>query len=72
MRGGIYVSLAMLAAFGGWLNDLTPDRLPTLTWLDWCGMGVSVVSGGLIALRSFVDGSAERSRTKNEENENKP
>lgn len=66
LRGSIYVILAMLTAFSGWLNDLTPDEIIKLTWYDWTGMGVSVLSGGLLALRAFIDGSAERER-KNEE-----
>ena len=62
LRGFIYIALAMLTAFSGWINDLTPEMLPKLTFLEWSGMGVSVVSAGLLALRAFIDGSAERSR----------
>ena len=62
IRAVVYVLLAMLAAFSGWLNDITPERVSELTWLDWSGMAVSVLSAGLIAFRSYIDGSAERNR----------
>jgi uncharacterized membrane protein YdbT with pleckstrin-like domain len=62
LRGSIYVTLAMLTAFSGWLNEIIAEKTVTLTWLEWAAMGVSVVTAGLLALRAFIDGSAERSR----------
>jgi len=65
LRGSLYILLAMLTAFSGWLNDLTQEALPKLSWIEWAGMAVSVLSAGLLSMRSYIDGSAERERVKN-------
>lgn len=65
LRGSIYITLAMLAAFSGWLNELTSESIPKLSWIEWAGMAVAITSAGLISLRAFIDGSAERSRNGN-------
>lgn len=62
LRGSIYVSLASITAFSGWINDLTPESILQLNWAEWAGMAVSVVTAGLLALRAYIDGSNERSK----------
>jgi len=65
LRGFLYVGIAMLTAVTAWVQSVPVDKIASLTWWDYGTMGVSVALTGMVTLRAFIDGSAERERTKN-------
>ena len=69
LRGSIYVLIAMLTAFSGWLNELTPEKVAALTWVQWSMLVSSVVIGGLTTLRAYIDKSAARNTNENEKSD---
>jgi uncharacterized membrane protein YidH (DUF202 family) len=57
LRGALYMAIAMITAALSEMDDVTAERLASLTWLDWLKTSLTIVSAGLITLRTFIDQS---------------
>ena len=57
LRGALYMATAMITAALSEMDDVTAERLASLTWLDWLKTSLTIVSAGLITLRTFIDQS---------------
>lgn len=64
LRGALYMAIAMITAALSELDDVTAEKLATLTWLDWFKTSLTVISAGLITLRTFIDQSIGNHETK--------
>lgn len=67
VRAIIYMSLAALpvwaAYFAGVIDELKENKTPLDHWSIWAYLVTSSVLQALLALRAYIDGSAERART---------
>lgn len=70
LRGAIYMLLAALPVWIAWLTDavklLLADKPVTMHVLVWSLLICSSLYQALLALRAFIDGTAERAKPKQE------
>jgi hypothetical protein len=55
LSSSLYVALALFFGFHDELLELTNDKLPTMTWLDWTKMAASAIGSALVTLKAYLN-----------------